>query len=294
VSAAETTVRGELSDAQVAELLRVPAAWTRRDVQRSVLIAVISTVVIGGGLVWLIGQSSGWVSVQKAFFSWRHFRASFPLVLHAFRVNIKIFMIAEPIILVLGLLLAIMRNSRSPVLFPIRAFAVTYIDIFRGAPSLLVIMMLGFGVPALRISQLPKSPLFWGGVACVLTSSAYTAETFRAGIESVHTSQRAAARSLGLNSFQSLRFVVLPQAIRTVIPPLLSGFVSLQKETSLISVIGPVEITRRAQIYSAQYFNFTSYVAASLLFIAITIPLARFTDYLLRRTSRRRTVGGTV
>lgn len=294
MSAHGSAVRGELDEAQLAALLRTPPAWTRRDVQRSVLLALISTLVIGVTLVWLIGQSSGWTSVQKAFFSWKHFRASFPLVLQSFRINIKIFMLAEPIILVVGLLLAIMRNSRSPVLFPIRAFSVAYIDIFRGAPSLLVIMMLGFGVPALRISQLPKSPLFWGGVACVLTSSAYTAETFRAGIESVHASQRAAGRSLGLNSYQSLRYVVLPQAIRTVIPPLLSGFVSLQKETSLISVIGPVEITRRAQIYSAMTFNFTSYLTAALLFIAITIPLARFTDYLLRRTSRRRTVGGTV
>lgn len=294
MSAAGSTIRGELTDAQLRDLLRTPPPWTRRDVQRSILIALVSTIVIGGGLVWLISQSRGWASVQQAFFSWKHFRASFPLVLRAFELNIKIFMLAEPVILAAGLLLAIMRNSRSPVLFPIRAFAVTYIDIFRGAPSLLVIMMLGFGVPALRISSIPKSPVFWGGVACVLTSSAYTAETFRAGIESVHASQRAAARSLGLSSWQSLRYVVLPQAIRTVIPPLLSGFVSLQKETSLISVIGPVEITRRAQIYSAMTFNFTSYVTASLLFIAITIPLARFTDYLLRRTSRRRTVGGMV
>lgn len=294
MSVAQAPAAGELTEAQLADLLRTPPAWTRRDVQRSVLIALVSTIVIGGGLVWLIGHSNGWASVQKAFFNWKHFKASFPLVLRAFKVNVKIFMIAEPIILVLGLLLALMRNSRSPVLFPIRAFAVSYIDIFRGAPSLLVIMMLGFGVPALRISALPKSPIFWGGVACVLTSSAYTAETFRAGIESVHSSQRAAARSLGLNSFQSMRYVVLPQAIRTVIPPLLSGFVSLQKETSLISVIGPVEITRRAQIYSAMTFNFTSYLAASLIFIAVTIPLARFTDYLLRRTSRGRTVGGAV
>lgn len=294
MSVAQAPAAGELSEAQLADLLRTPPAWTRRDVQKSVVIAVVSTVVIAGVLVWLIGHSSGWASVQKAFFSWKHFKASFPLVLRAFKVNVKIFMIAEPIILVVGLLLALMRNSRSPVLFPIRAFAVSYIDIFRGAPSLLVIMMLGFGVPALRISSLPKSPVFWGGVACVLTSSAYTAETFRAGIESVHSSQRAAARSLGLTSFQAMRYVVLPQAIRTVIPPLLSGFVSLQKETSLISVIGPVEITRRAQIYSAMTFNFTSYLAASLIFIAVTIPLARFTDYLLRRTSRGRTVGGAV
>jgi polar amino acid transport system permease protein len=294
MSAAEAARPGELNDAQIQELLHVPPIWTRRDVQRSFLIALISTLVIGGGLIWLISQSSGWASVHKAFFSWKHFRAALPLVWQSFKLNIKIFMIAEPIVLIAGLVLAIMRNSRSPVLFPIRAFAVVYIDMFRGLPALLVILILGFGVPALRLSGVSKSPVIWGSVAIILTSAAYTAETFRAGIESVHASQRAAARSLGLNSFQSMRYIVLPQAIRTVIPPLLSGFVSLQKETSLISTIGPIDATRQAQIYSSMTFNFTSYLTAALLFVAITIPLARFTDYLLRRTSQRRTVGGRV
>ena len=216
------------------------------------------------------------------------------MVLKGFWLNVRIFLIAEPIILVWGLILAIIRSTRSPVLFPLRAAAVTYVDIFRGAPAILVILTLGFGMPALRLPGVPNSPIFWGTLACILTSSAYQSETFRAGIESVHASQRAAARSLGLSSSQAMRYVVLPQAIRTVIPPTLSGFVGLQKETALISVIGPLEATRQAQIYAGMTFNFTSYVVAGVLFIAITIPLARFTDYLLQRTAQQRQMGGAV
>lgn len=284
----------ELTPDQVAALLRPTPSWQRRDVQRSVLVALISTVIVFGGLAFIIGGSTGWRDVQQAFFSPEDFVAAFPMVLKGFWLNVRIFLIAEPIILLVGLILAIIRSTRSPVLFPLRAAAVAYIDIFRGAPSILVILTLGFGMPALRLPGVPNSPIFWGTLACILTSSAYQSETFRAGIESVHASQRAAARSLGLSSSQALRYVVLPQAIRRVIPPTLSGFVGLQKETALISVIGPLEATRQAQIYAGMNFNFTSYVVAGVLFIAITIPLARFTDYLLQRTAQQREMGGAV
>jgi len=284
----------QLSPEQLRALLHTPPLWQRRDVQRSVAIALVSTIVVVFILATVIGQSRGWAVVQQAFFSPEDFAAAFPMVLQGFWLNVRIFLIAEPIILVVGLLLAIVRSSRSPVLFPARAAAVAYIDIFRGAPAILVILTLGFGMPALRLLGVPSSAIFWGTVACILTSSAYQSETFRAGIESVHASQRAAARSLGLTNAQSMRYVVLPQAIRTVIPPTLSGFVGLQKETALISVIGPLEATRQAQIYAGMTFNFTSYVVAGVLFIAITIPLARFTDYLLQRTARQRQVGGAV
>jgi polar amino acid transport system permease protein len=284
----------ELSPEQITALLRPRPSWQRRDVQRSVLIALVSTLIVFGGLAYIIGGSTGWQVVQQAFFSPENFVAAFPMVLKGFWLNVRIFLIAEPIILVWGLILAIVRSTRSPVLFPLRAAAVTYVDIFRGAPAILVILTLGFGMPALRLPGVPNSPIFWGTLACILTSSAYQSETFRAGIESVHTSQRAAARSLGLSSSQAMRYVVLPQAIRTVIPPTLSGFVGLQKETALISVIGPLEATRQAQIYAGMTFNFTSYVVAGVLFIAITIPLARFTDYLLQRTAQQRQMGGAV
>lgn len=282
-----------LTDAQVADLLRPKTFWSQPGVIRSLIIAVASTVVIFGGMAWLIGQSEGWAQVQQAFFSPPDIRAAWPKVVEGFKLNIRMFMIAEPLVLIFGLTLALIRLGTSPVLFPVRALAIAYIDLFRGAPALLVIMMLGFGMPGLRIDWLPSSPIFWGTTACVITSSAYTAEIFRAGIESVHRSQRAAARSLGLSNFQTFRYVVLPQGIKAVIPPLISGFVSLQKETALVSTIGPLEATRQAQIYSGLNFNYSSYVVAALLFIAITIPLARFTDWLLRRSAARMQMGGT-
>jgi polar amino acid transport system permease protein len=284
----------ELSPEQIQALLRKPPQWTRRDVQRSAAIALLSTVVVFGVLGYFIGQSEGWAEVRRAFLSPSDFVDSFPMVWEGFLLNVRIFLVAEPIILAFGLLLAVVRGTRSPVLFPARAAAVVYIDIFRGAPALLVILTLGFGIPALRIEGLPTSAIFWGTMAIILSSSAYQAETFRAGIESVHASQRAAARSLGLSNSQAIRYVVLPQGIRRVIPPTLSGFVGLQKETALVSVIGPLEATRQAQIYAGMTFNFTSYVVAGVLFIAITIPLARLTDYLLQRTAQRREIGGAV
>jgi polar amino acid transport system permease protein len=288
------TRRPPLTDEELERLLTPPPVWRQSALMRSLALALVSTVVLFGGFAWLVAQSEGWAAVRQAFFSWPDFREAWPKVWDGFKLNVKIFMIAEPVVLALGLLLAVVRVSRSPVLFPLRAVAIVYIDFFRGAPALLVIFMLGFGVPGLRIEGLPSSPVFWGTVACIITSAAYTAETFRAGIESVHPSQRAAARSLGLNGAQAFMYVVLPQGVRAVIPPLLSGFVALQKETSLVSAIGPLEATRQAQIYSALKFNYTSYLVAALLFVAITVPLARLTDYLLARSARLRAVGGDV
>jgi polar amino acid transport system permease protein len=288
------TTTPPLTDRQVADLLRPKPFWSQPGVIRSLFIAVISTIVIFGGMAMLIGSTEGWKSVQQAFFSWPDMKQAWPKVIDGFKLNIKMFLIAEPLVLVLGLLLALIRIGTNPVLFPLRALAIAYIDLFRGAPALLVIMMLGFGMPGLRIEWLPNSPVFWGTAACVITSAAYTAETFRAGIESVHPSQRSAARSLGLSNFQTFRFVVLPQGIKAVIPPLISGFVSLQKETALVSTIGPLEATRQSQIYSALNFNYSSYVVAALLFIALTIPLARLTDVLLQRSARRMQMGGEV
>lgn len=282
-----------LSDAQVAELLRPRSFWSQPGVLRSLIIAIVSTIVLFGGMAWLIGRTEGWEAVQQAFFSWPDIREAAPMVVEGFKLNVQMFLIAEPIVLVFGLILALIRIGTNPVLFPLRALAIGYIDLFRGAPALLVIMMLGFGMPGLRIEWLPSSPVFWGTTACIITSTAYTAEIFRAGIESVHRSQRSAARSLGLSNFQTFRHVVLPQGIKAVIPPLISGFVSLQKETALVSTIGPLEATRQAQIYSGLNFNYSSFVVAAVLFIAITIPISRFTDWLLRRSAARMQMGGT-
>jgi polar amino acid transport system permease protein len=282
-----------LSDAEVANLLQKKSAWQQADVVRSTLIAIASTIVLFGGMILFITRTEGWAAVQQAFFSPPDFREAWPRVVDGFMLNVRMFLIAEPIILAFGLLLAVLRLTKNPVLFPLRAFAIGYIDLFRGIPTLLVILMLGFGMPGLRIEWLPASPVFWGVTAIILSSAAYTAETFRAGIESIHPSQRAAARSLGLSSTQAFMHVVLPQGVRAVVPPLLSGFIALQKETALVSTIGPLEATRQAGIYSSLNFNYTSYLAAAILFIAITIPLTRFTDYLLRRSAALRELGMT-
>jgi len=206
-------------------------------------------------------------------------------------VNVKIFLVAEVFILVFALFIAVLRGLPGPVFFPLRALATIYADLFRGIPTILVIYILGFGVTALQLPGVPTSELFWGAVALVLVYSAYVSEVYRAGIESVHPSQAAAARSLGLTHGQALRFVVIPQAVRRVIPPLLNDFIGLQKDTALVALLGVVEAFRQSQIDVSATFNYTPYICTAILFIAITIPLARFTDWLIARDKRRQQAG---
>jgi len=259
---------------------------------RSVTIALVSTVLFLTVLVLVITRSSGWPEVKAAFFNREVFSEAFPEVLRAFWLNIKIFCVAEVFILAFALVIAVLRSLPGPVFFPIRALAIVYTDFFRGIPTILLIFILGFGVPALGLSGVPTSALVWATVALIIIYSAYVAEVYRAGIESVHPSQDAAARSLGLSRSQSLRYVVVPQAVRRVVPPLLNDFIGLQKDTALIALIGPVEAFRQAQIDTSATFNFTPYVAAALIFVAFTIPLARLTDYLNERSRRRRLAAG--
>jgi polar amino acid transport system permease protein len=259
---------------------------------RAVLIAMLSTVVFFVVLVVVVVNSTGWPAVKQAFFDGERFRESFPGIARAFFVNVRLFVVAEVFILGFALLLAVMRSLSGPVFFPIRALAIGYVDLFRGIPTVLVIYTLGFGAPALELRGVPKSAFFWAVVSLVLVYSAYVAEVYRAGIESVHESQTAAARSLGLSRWQSLRHVILPQAIRRVIPPLLNDFIGLQKDTALVASVGVVEAFRQAQIDSAATFNFTPFLATALLFVLFTIPLARFTDWLILRDRRRRQAGG--
>jgi len=186
---------------------------------------------------------------------------------------------------------AVIRSLPGPVFFPLRAMAIVYADLFRGVPTVLVITLLGLGVPALALQGVPTSTVFWATVGLVLIYTAYVSEVYRAGIESVHPSQDAAARSLGLTHAQTLRFVVLPQAVRRVIPPLLNDFIGLQKDTALVGTLGVVEAFRQAQIDQAATFNGTPYLVAATLFVAITIPLARFTDWLVARDRRRQQAG---
>ena len=245
-----------------------------------------------GIIVALIVTSAGWPAVKEAFFNRQVFDESWREIAHAFLLNIRIFLIAEVFILIFALFIAILRGLPGPVFFPIRALAVIYTDLFRGVPTILVIYILGFGAPALQLSGVPVSPLFWGIAALVLVYSAYVAEVYRAGIESVHSSQEAAARSLGLSRLKTLRFVIVPQAVRRVIPPLLNDFIGLTKDTALVALIGPVEAFRQSQIDVAATFNYTPYVCTAILFILLTIPLARLTDWLIARQRKRQLAGG--
>ena len=262
------------------------------DSRRSVAIALVSTVVFFAIVGFAITQAPGWPEVRSTFFDWHELRSTFPGIATAFKLNIKIFSIAEVFILVFALFLAVLRSLPGPVFFPLRALAIVYADLFRGIPTILVIAMLGFGAPALGLSWIPTSTTFWGIVALVLVYSAYVSEVYRSGIESIHPSQEAAARSLGLSRWQTLRRVILPQAVRRVIPPLLNDFIGLQKDTALVGTLGAVEAFQQSQIDANATFNFTSYLAAAVLFVAITIPLARFTDWLIARDRRRRQASG--
>ena len=254
-------------------------------------IAFASTLAVFGLLAAVIVNAPNWPAVQKSFFDASRFEDALPAVAWAFRRNIELFLIAEVLVLGIGLVIAVLRSLPGPVFYPIRLLATGYVDIFRALPGVLVIFYLGLGLPALRIPGIPNDPFFWGLVALTLIYSAYVSEVYRAGIESVHPSQDAAARSLGLSRAQSMRFVVLPQAVRRVVPPLLNDFIGLQKDTVLVSFIGVVELFRTAQIKQAAAFNFTPYLAVALVFLVITLPLTRLTDWLVARDRARSSVG---
>jgi polar amino acid transport system permease protein len=260
----------------------------REEGARGALIAFISTVVFFGAALWAILTSEAWPQVQRQFFNPQAFVESWPAVLSGFWLDVRMFLGAEVLILVFALLVAMARSLRGPAFFPIRTLAVVFIDFVRGIPLILLILILGFGVPALDLAGMPRSPMFWGIAALVISYSAYTAEVYRAGIDSVPESQRMSARSLGLTQMQTLRYVLIPQAVRNVIPALLNGFVSLQKDVSLIFVLGVREGVREAQIFTARTFNYTSYIVAAILFLIVSIPVARFTDWYTERDRRRR------
>ena len=255
-------------------------------------IALLSTVVFIVVVGVAITHAPGWHEVRRTFFDWGYFKASLPEISDAFLLNCKIFSIAECFILVFALFLAVLRSLPGPVFFPLRALAIVYADFFRGVPTILVIAILGFGAPGLQLKDVPTSTTFWGIVALVLVYSAYVSEVYRAGIESIHPSQEAAARSLGLSRWQTLRKVILPQAVRRVIPPLLNDFIGLQKDTALVGTLGAIEAFQQSSIDTNATFNYTAYLTAAFLFVAITIPLARFTDWLIGRDRRRRQAGG--
>jgi polar amino acid transport system permease protein len=281
---------GGLSDTTAARR----KAFERRQRRRSNAIAAFSTVAVAVTLAVLIPRAPGWERVQRSFFDGDILAKSFPRLLSAFWLNVKILLWATPSVFVLSLLVALARKSRAPALLPVRLLGAAFVDVFRGIPTILVIFLIGFGVPgALQMSRPWNSPLLWGTVALVVSYAAYVAEIIRSGIESVPEQQRAAARSLGMSAGATLRSVVLPQAFRSIVPPMLNSFISLQKDVALVGLLGPVELLRRSQIDTARTFNFTPYVGAALIFLAATIPLTRFADWLMAR-QRRRTSGTLV
>lgn len=284
-----------LSDSEVskAELDRREFRRTQRS--RSVLIAFISTLVFAV-LVWFgLLATPGWSRVQESFFSWEVAVQAWPRVLDGLLLNLRVLAVSAVLVVLFGLLLAVMRTLKSPVFFPLRVFAKGYVDLFRGMPLIIVLYLVGFGIPGLRLEFLGRIPAeVLGTIALTLTYSAYVSEVFRAGIESVHSSQRLAARSLGLTNAQSMRLVVLPQAVRKVVPPLMNDFVALQKDVGLISVLGAIDAVRGAQIEVAKFANFTPYVLAGLMFVLLAIPTIRLADYVTKRLSDKEQAGVTL
>jgi polar amino acid transport system permease protein len=279
---------------EVSELQRAREQFRRGRARRSAGIGAVSTVVFLALVGTAIVSSPGWPRVQEAFFNGEIARASLPDILRGLWLNVRVLAVCAVLIPTVGLLIAALRTLRGPVYFPLRALAAVYTDFFRGIPLIILLYLVGFGLPGLRLQGVPTSPFVLGTVALVLTYSAYVSEVFRAGIESVHPSQRAAARSLGLTYGQTLRTVVLPQAVRRVVPPLLNDFVALQKDVGLISVLGALDAVRYAQIHSDETFNFTPYLVAGLLFIALAIPTIRLTDWVTARANRRQQASGAL
>jgi len=269
-------------------------AFRKRQGARSVAVSLVSTLVVAG-LVWvLIINTPGWARVQHMFFNGEVFLASLPRVWDGFLLNLRVLAMASVLVLLFGLLLATLRTLRGPVWLPLRALAAGYTDLFRGIPLIIVLFLVGFGIPGLQLIPVRLPTEFWATIAITLTYSAYVSEVFRAGIEAVHPSQRHAARSLGLSHGKTMRLVVVPQAVRKVTPALMNDFVALQKDVGLISILGAIDAVRAAQIETAAYFNFTPYVVAALLFVLLAIPTIRLTDWYTARVRAREQVGGIV
>jgi polar amino acid transport system permease protein len=275
---------GALSSFPVSEIEAQRQSARKKRNRKSQLIAAFSSLLIIGGLLAIVVLSPGFKTLRNTFFDWAYGVEVFPKVLLGFTTNILLTIIASVSVGVIALTIALIRTSKSAALAPIRFLATAYVDIFRSIPLILVILLVGFGVPALSIKGLTSNVLILGTIAVVITYSAYVAEVLRSGILSVHPSQKSAARTLGLSSSQTLRHVILPQAIKRVTPPLLNDLVALIKDTGLVSILGVTDAVRAAQIETSRTFNYSPYITAAVLFLCVTIPLTRYTDRALRRS----------
>ena len=274
--------------------IKKAAGMTRREAyeakqrRRSMIVAASSTFAAVAAIMIFVPMAPGWEKVQRSFFNGDVLAQTFPRLLDAFLVNIMIFAWCAPAIAILGLLIALARDAKSPALFPLRIFGATFTDVFRGVPVILTVYLIGFGIPGLGLPRPWNSPYIWGSLALILTYSAYVAEIFRSGIDSVHHSQRSAALSLGMSERQVMRDVVLPQAVRNVVPSQMNMLIALQKDVSLLSFIGPVEIFRQAGVFKSLTANFTPYVGAAIIFLIVTIPATRYADHLMAKQRRDR------
>ena len=269
-------------------------ALRRKLSRKQSLIAAVSSILVLGTLTTILITSPGWEVVKATFFDIEYGKEVFPTVVKGLWINLQLTFFGGVAIGIIAMGLALLRTTRSPALTPFRFLATAYVDIFRGAPLILIILLVGFGVPALRLQGISSNVIVLGTIAVVLTYSAYVAEVIRSGILSIHPSQRAAARSLGLTSGQTMRFVVLPQALRRVVPPLLNDFVSLLKDTGLVSILGVTDAVRAAQINASRTFNYTPYVVAAILFLLITIPMTRYTDRAIRQRTQAQNSEGAI
>ena len=273
---------------------RRAATRTRRQIyedrqrRRGLIVAGVSTGSVLLAMVVLVPLAPGWEAVRSSFFNAEVFAKSFPKLLEAFLLDVAIFAWCAPLIAIWALVIALCRDVRSPALYPLRLFGMVYTDIFRGVPVILTVYLIGFGVPGLGLPRPWNSPYIWGSLALILTYSAYVAEIYRSGIDSIHASQRAAAQSLGLGHADTMRFVILPQALRRVVPANMNMLIALQKDVALLSFIGPVEIFRQAGVFKSLLANFTPYVGAAVIFLAVTVPATRFADHLIARQNKAR------
>lgn len=282
-----------MAEFPVSEVERQRRRYRRARTTRSLLISAISTLIIAVLIVVILASSPGWKTTQQTFFNWEYAKSSFPAVLSGMWLNIRMLLVAATGVAIFATLLAAARTLGGPVFFPIRFLAAAYTDIFRGVPFIVVLYIIGFGIPALNPSRRIDVTLL-GTIALVITYTSYVSEVLRAGLESIHPSQRYAARSLGLTHGQTMRHIIVPQAVRKVTPALMNDFISMQKDVGLISVLGATDAIRAAQVQQATTYNFTSYVVAGLLFIVLSFPFIRLSDWYTARLRKREQMGGTV
>ena len=282
-----------MAEFPVSEVEEQRRRYRRKRTTRSLFISAISTLVIAAIIVVVLASSPGWKTTQETFFNWEYARQAIPAVLSGMWLNIRMLLVAATGVAIFATLLAATRTLAGPVFFPLRFLAAAYTDIFRGIPFIVVLYLIGFGIPALNPTRRIDVTLL-GTVALIITYTSYVSEVLRAGLESVHPSQRYAARSLGLTHGQTMRHIIVPQAVRKVTPALMNDFISMQKDVGLISVLGATDAIRAAQLQQATTYNFTSYVVAGIFFIILSFPFIRLSDWYTARLRKREQMGGTV